>query len=132
MTLQRESPLPPGRYWADMFRTENFDQVEAMQEWVAANPGLVRVITTESHESEDVPRVWFLFETFEKGGIRPEWVGIGLPTIAPPGVTSSADTVQRPDPEGVTSAPLWAWGLMLGGAGLLLWQLRSIFGGGSK
>jgi hypothetical protein len=132
VTLERRSPVPVGRYWVDMFRTENFDQVQAMQEWLQANTGIVRSISTEEDEESDPPRGWFLFEVTggPEGKFLPEWVGIGFPTVAGPEVLSSDDTVQKPD---VSAPPLWAVGLMVGGALLLLGTMKYVLGiGGSK
>jgi hypothetical protein len=135
--LMRESPLPPGRYWVDMVKRADEDQPALFDEWALANSGLVRVITTEE-EPSDPPITWYLFETFEKpdgfgGQLRPEWVGLGFPNIAGADVQSQDDTTTAQDAiEAAAKPPLWALGLVLGGAALLLWQLRGLFGGQSK
>jgi len=127
VTLERRSPLPKGRYWADMFVQPDFDQVAAMNEWLTANRGVVRLESSQSFDS-DPPRTWYLFEvTGGPGGtFLPEWVGIGFPTIATADVHSSDDTVQKPDPEG---GPAWGFGLILVGAGLLALALRDVVKG---
>lgn len=133
----RESPLPPGRYWVDMVKRAEEDQPSIFNDWVLANRGLVRVITTEE-EPSDPPITWYLFETFEKpdgfgGFVRPEWVGLGFPSIAGPDVQSQDDTTTAADVIGrEATPPLWAIGLLLGGAGLLFWALKPLFGGSDK
>ena len=131
MTLERRSPLPKGRYWADMFARDGDDQVQAMTDWLTQNRGLVKLVSSETFSDSDPPRTWFLFEVVggpdgSGGTLLPEWVGIGFPTVAGPDIRSSDDTVQKPAAGG---APLWAWGLVFLGAGLLAFTVRDLVKG---
>jgi hypothetical protein len=92
--VERANPLPPGKYWVDVFTP----QEAAFQDWLHRNKANVIVTTTESFDPtmDGSPgRVWRLFEV----GTPVTWEGPGLPTIADPGVKSSEDTAQRPSPE---------------------------------
>lgn len=90
--LERRNPVPTGRYWQDIFAKD----ASAFESWTTANKGKVRVIATEHYENDDpaLVRDWILFEVLSPV----EWRGPGYPTIAAAEVTSSADTVERPDP----------------------------------
>jgi hypothetical protein len=89
--LERRNPLPPARYWADVFAPD----LAAFQAWVQANAG-VKVVSTQEFPDESPSRTWFLFDVMKSPPVN--WQGPGLPSIADPGVTSSSDTAQRPDP----------------------------------
>lgn len=91
--VQRANPLPPGKYWVDVFTP----QEAAFQDWLQRNKANVIVTTTETYEpAGDYPgRVWRLFEV----NSPVTWEGPGFPTIAGPGVKSSTDTADRPAPE---------------------------------
>ena len=91
--LERHNPVPPGKYWVDVFEQDS----SAFYDWLAANRAAVHVDATESFPSNDggPAREWYLFTV----GSPVQWKGPGFPTIAEPNVTSSADTAQRPDPE---------------------------------
>ena len=88
--LERRNPLPAGRYWKDIFEAD----AEAFGEWLKDNHETVKVRTTE-HIDGDPPRDWLLFEVTAPT----MWDGPGYPDIATANVHTSADTVQRPDPE---------------------------------
>lgn len=94
MALERRNPLPPGLYWLDVFG-DNRAKFEA---WRKLNASLVRVVTSESFDSEP-PRDWVKLEVLSPA----PWDArtFGFPTIIKPGepVNSSGDTVQRPPPE---------------------------------
>jgi hypothetical protein len=91
--VERRNPLPVGRYWVDVFNSKE----AAFREWLQAHKADVRVLTTETFEpvGDYEGRVWRLFEVLSPV----TWEGPGLPTVADPGVKSSADTAQRPAPE---------------------------------
>jgi hypothetical protein len=95
MSLERRSPLPVGLYWIDLFG----DNRAAFQTWRNANAAAVKVRASESFPEESTPRDWIKFEVLQPAA----WVAtqFGYPTIIAAGapVNSSADTVQRPDPE---------------------------------
>jgi hypothetical protein len=95
VSLERRNPLPAGRYWQDFFG----DQRQKFRNWREQARPHVKVLATEAHEATDQskPRDWVLFETDTP--LPWDAVALGFPTIAGPAVTSSADTVQRPDPE---------------------------------
>lgn len=90
--MQRENPLPAGRYWVDVFEADQ----PAFRLWLESHSGPVKVVSTESHPADGggPARDWYLFEVAEPV----PWEGPGFPTIAT-NVTSSDDTVQKPPPE---------------------------------
>ena len=94
MALERRNPLPSGLYWLDVFG-DNRAKFEA---WRKLNASLVRVVASESFDSEP-PRDWVKLEVLSPA----PWDAktFGFPTIIKPGepVNSSGDTVQRPPPE---------------------------------
>lgn len=115
--LQRQNPLPPGRYWIDVFEKD----AAAFRAWLERSPG-VRVQTTQ-HFDESPARDWYLFDVTAPTS----WEGPGLPTIATADVKSSEDTVQRPPPPpSVADQMLGAWtsslstGKTLAGVALLV------------
>jgi hypothetical protein len=99
--MERRNPLPPGRYWQDIFQS-NWDAFHA---WLATNKDSVHVDTTESFDSAAAPdmssqtqaREFYIFTV----SVPVQWdqTHWGFPTIADAGVKSSADTVDRPPPE---------------------------------
>lgn len=98
--LERRNPLPPGRYWSDFIGPKR----ALFQAWRAEHAAFAKVRSNETHDDEDPPRDWVLWETTEP--LPWDAVALGFPTIAPESGTgavhSSADTVDRPDP---TPAP---------------------------
>lgn len=95
MPLERRSPLPAGNYWIDLLG----DNREAFRDWRTVNAFTVKVRGSESFPNEGKGRDWVRFEVTEPT----PWDAkrFGFPNIIRPGevITSSADTVQRPDPE---------------------------------
>jgi len=93
--VERRNPLPVGRYWIDIFDS----QENAFRAWLNEHKGSVRVITTESYPSSTFGgyegRVWRLFEVTAPVS----WNGPGFPTIAEAHVKGSDDTAQRPPKE---------------------------------
>lgn len=110
MTLQRKNPLPPGRYWQDIFARQAND----WNAWLA--PALrsssVTIERVEHfnadplHDGSWLPggpsgdlnvigdRTWVLFNV-----IKPvDWpaIKLGFPTIADKTVQSSSDTITSP------------------------------------
>lgn len=106
MALERRDPLPPGRYWLDLFPPlvpGRPDGRKHFAEWVKEHTGAVLIESTESFASTP-PREFVIFRTSRSvpwgrhmGDV------LGFPTIAPSSgagaVRSSSDTVQRPPPE---------------------------------
>lgn len=91
--VERRSPVPPGRYWVDVFEPAQ----AAFRAWLEEHAAHVRVVNTSSHEPVGgyPARDWYLFEV-----IAPvPWEGPGFPTIASSDVKSSQDTADRPPPE---------------------------------
>lgn len=90
--VERANPLPAGRYWVDVFQPD----ADAFGAWLSSNKATVRVVSTQHFDRNDAgpPRDWYLFEVTAPT----PWQGPGLPTRADASITSSADTVQRPDP----------------------------------
>lgn len=93
--LQRKNPLPPGRYWQDIFS----DHWDEFHQWLAANQGSVAVETTETHVPQGVEtgkaREFYIFRV--KSPVVWNQTHWGFPTVADSRVKSSGDTVQRPD-----------------------------------
>lgn len=87
--VQRQNPLPAGRYWVDVFAPDT----DTFGAWLSSNKSTVTVRNTEHFDSSPV-RDWYLFDVT----VPTPWNGPGFPTIATTDVTSSADTVVRPDP----------------------------------
>lgn len=109
--LERRSPLPPGRYWQDIFEKQARD----WSAWVLPNidAGTVKILKDEHFKADPLrdgswlpdvlapgspgkiaERSWFLFEV-----LKPvDWPAtkLGFPTIAHPEVKSSADTALNP------------------------------------
>lgn len=94
--------IPPGRYWLDTFG----DKRQLFNDWLKGKPE-VKVETTEDDLQADPPHTFTIF-TIPKGvnnfnleGLWFPTTQLGFPEIAPatgPGaVTSSGDTVQKPD-----------------------------------
>jgi hypothetical protein len=108
--LERANPLPPGRYWVDVFETDspNFST------WLAANKGAVSIVSTEHFDANagGPARDWVLFQV----STPVAWQGPGFPTIADASVTSSSDTAQRPDPTPDVSTTLEQGIQKLGGS----------------
>lgn len=86
--------MPPGTYWLDLFG----DDRTKFAEWRKAHAAAVRVVTSESFDTSP-PRDWVKFVV--SSPVPWDAKEFGFPTIIPAGskVESSADTVQRPDPE---------------------------------
>ncbi len=107
--LQRTSPLPVGTYWIDTFRTDAADRRAEFEAWASANAGVVKVLARENFDS-DPPRTWWLFKVTGGvgGAFLPVWDArrFGFPTIAEAGVTTSDDTVQKPDVNDMSLAEL--------------------------
>lgn len=94
-TLMRQNPLPAGRYWIDTFG----DVRDKMVSWVNAQGAAVQVEDTESFDAtSDFPtRDFYIFRV--KTPVAWDAVTFGYPTVAPAGVKSSDDTVQKPQVE---------------------------------
>ena len=97
MALERRRPLPAGRYWADIFAPRN-----AFDGWVqmAASRSAIHGEVSEHFEATDgAPEHDFVIFRTNTELVWPD-AEIGFaPNVAPPNITSSADTVQRPPPE---------------------------------
>jgi hypothetical protein len=91
--IERRNPLPVGKYWVDVFEKDQ----AAFRAWLTANRGSVQAQTTESFPANEggPARDWYLFSVTAPV----TWNGPGFPTIAGPGVQTSADTAERPQPE---------------------------------
>jgi hypothetical protein len=85
--LERRNPLPPGRYWIDLFEKDS----AAWLAWRARNG--VKIEVTE-HFNSSPPRDFIIFRT----DTPVPWEGPGYPTIAGATVKASEDTGQRPPP----------------------------------
>lgn len=92
--MERANPLPPGKYWVDVFPPN----MDAFSAWTVKNAATVHVDASESFsgstDNDPPPRDWWLFTV----SAPTTWEGPGFPTIATPDIHSSSDTVQRPPP----------------------------------
>lgn len=99
--LQKADPLPPGRYWIDVFE----DKLAVFQAWFLTTPGVV-MENQEKFEPEGTypARTWYLFEVKKPApwGLATK---LGWPTIATADVRTSDDTVQKPDPSTIPVFP---------------------------
>lgn len=111
--LERQDPVPVGRYWVDVFdvgvRKQTWDN------WLESknlDKQRVRLLNHEHFDDSwtdwnDSDRDWYLFEVLEpvSWGIQKE---VGWPTIAGPEVQTSDDTVSKPDPVAEAESE-WQW-----------------------
>jgi len=103
--MQRKNPLPPGRYWQDIFE----DQWSAFDAWLTQNADKVHVEENETHIPEGdekggnitgiaagaKARHFYIFTVLSP--VMWDQKHWGFPTVAGPAVKSSEDTVQRPE-----------------------------------
>lgn len=87
--IERRNPLPPGRYWIDVFdpHRRNF------RDWLEKNS--VTVEQSKEYETSTPLGTWYLFSTTEPI----QWEGPGFPTIADQSVQSHDDTADKAPPE---------------------------------
>ena len=99
MALQRENPLPVGRYWIDVF--DDGARFELADRWFRDNAGAVKVDETETFEANagGPARVFRIFRVVNPMTVRWPATELGFPTVAGADVKGSGDTVQRPPPE---------------------------------
>lgn len=106
--LEKSDPLPPGRYWIDIFQPN----LAIFQAWFLTAQDVV-IENQESFEADDEggypARTWYLFvvKTPVAWGLAGKGSPprIGWPTIAGPGVHTSDDTVQKPKGEDIPIFP---------------------------
>ena len=99
--LERRNPLPPGRYWQDIF-APNFDAFHA---WLVANKESVHVEVAQSFSGKEpemnipnaIDREFYIFTVSDP--VTWDQTHWGFPTLAGKNVTTSDDTVQRPPKE---------------------------------
>lgn len=118
--LQKQDPLPPGRYWIDVFG----DKVQLFDQWLNVNSTFVAVEQSEGvAASGDWPEgEWVLFRVHD---VPVPWgmqTKLGWPTIADKNVKQKSDTAQRP-PE---QSPSDFW---FGSEGKFPWAPYAIFAG---
>lgn len=99
-TLEKRNPLPAGQYWIDVFGL-NIPKFDA---WLRSfGPFGVHTDATQHFEAPNVQSVrnWYKFTfkpAFEGAEAAVVWdTTFGFPTVADSSITSSEDTVQRPD-----------------------------------
>lgn len=110
MTLARGTPvpgtdgavIPPGRYWLDSFADAKNTRKQFL-DWLKSKPE-VKQETSQEDADSDPPHLFSIFvvpagvSNFGLAGVLFPTKALGFPTVAPPSVTSSDDTVQRPPP----------------------------------
>jgi hypothetical protein len=84
--------IPGGRYWVDVFE-HNRVAFDAWVDW-AVKRDLATIETTESFED----RAFVIFVVDEASAPWPGDEPMPAVNLAGPGIKTSADTVQRPDP----------------------------------
>ena len=67
MAIERRNPLPPGRYWVDVFDRigtagafKGQNEQQAFRNWLRAFAATVKVEVTETHDT-DPPRDFYVF-----------------------------------------------------------------------
>jgi hypothetical protein len=110
MAIIRKSPIPRGRYWADVVQNQKFPN--ALMEfdlWLYRNAGNVSIVNKETFGAlwNGIAHNWYLFDV----KLPVEWPkdkGFGFPNVAQspenpkaPRVETYADTSTIPEPEGV-------------------------------
>jgi hypothetical protein len=95
MALERRSPLPPGMYWLDVLG----DKRAGFIDWRTANKDTVRVRSPEAFPEPAPGRDWYKFEVLRATPWEATRFGFPNRIAATDRIDSSADTVQRPDPE---------------------------------
>jgi len=100
MPLVKTEPLPVGRYWIDIFGTEDG---QAFTKWQAFNSEFVKIEKTEHYEAnaeagapEGGDFVIFTVSQPVAWGLASR---IGWPSTAGAEVQTSQDTIQAPPPE---------------------------------
>ncbi len=92
--LERSNPLPPGRYWLDVYG----DNRDHFIEWLkSAGIENVRVLKFEQHPEEANGHDWHLFEVVKPTAF-PHQI-FGSPTIAEAHVDEMTDTEHVPPPD---------------------------------
>ena len=139
MAMQRSNPLPPGKYWVDVFDPDRSD----FRGWLADNAVTLRVDKQEDKLARGgyPAETWYLFTVLSPT----PWNGPGFPTIAEGGITTADDVAQRPDPPpGVTeqagevldsieagakaaedAAKTGFWAVLALGVGVILYKILS-------
>lgn len=98
MTLERRRPLPAGRYWADIFPQNR----AAWSAWISLNQnsGKASLVTTEhTPEIAGAPEHDFVIFTTSDELVWPDEVMGFSPNVAGANVTSSDDTIDKPEPQ---------------------------------
>jgi hypothetical protein len=95
--VRQVSPIPPGRYWLTVLGDNRQDFVQ----WVHDMAGAVRTTTTEEDLSATPPSLFVIFEVPPGRAPFLNAAQFGFPNDAPPGVHSSQDVEQVPEPEGL-------------------------------
>lgn len=99
--LQKQDPLPIGRYWIDVYGDSH---VMLINKWLYDNNDTVKLENTEGYSSTDAAPEGGGFVLFSVG-FPTAWgmsKDLGWPTVATPDIHSSKDTVQRPPEQSAT------------------------------
>ena len=97
MTLERRDPLPAGRYWLDVFPSNQ----DAWDRWSNAmdSVGSVTIEHTEHFDAAGgAPAHTFVIWSMTSPNVAYRAAGLPAPTIADVGVQTSSDTATRPPP----------------------------------
>jgi len=90
MTLERQNPLPVGRYWIDVQNAK----AEEFNGFLASHKTTIHTEVTEGDGAEG-GTTFYIFSVSKPVTWLP--INFGFPTIAGPEIKSKSDTVQRPD-----------------------------------
>jgi hypothetical protein len=131
--VRQVSPIPPGRYWIMVLGDNRQDFVN----WLHDMQGAARATTTEEDLDSTPPSLFVIFEVPLGRAPFLNAAQFGFPNNAPPGVQSSQDVEQVPEPEGPHLPDLLPQGLFAGGSLLLLLllfggELAQAFSGGRR
>lgn len=113
MPLEKRRPLPPGRYWVDIFpqHRPKWDAYVA----VMAQRGALGVQTTQYFEAVDgAPEHTFVIFVTTEELVWPDAEMGFAPNVAGPEIQSSDDTVQKPEPSPDPFTQVNAWGKEIG------------------
>jgi len=92
MAIQRNNPLPPGKYWVDVFDPDR----QEFRGWLADNASTLHVEKQEDKLARGgyPAETWYLFTVTAPT----PWNGPGFPTISDDAVQQWDDTAERPPP----------------------------------
>ncbi len=89
MAMERKDPLPPGVYWMDLI---GLGRVLNFTSWKGSNRGTVKML---KKKEDSFDQWWVLFEVTAPTKRWPVAAGLGLPTIARKGKTTTFKSTEK-------------------------------------